>query len=106
MAQRGGAGRRGRVSIRAAVLVMAALGTAVALGVGAVGIMQTVHVAGQAEALYSRSQQPSQQVGLIREQVWKSRWASLSNLTATDKETADKYSTTTKEALAAVQAGI
>jgi methyl-accepting chemotaxis protein len=93
-------------SIRGSLLAMLALCGLVGLIIGGVGLVQTGRVADEAASMYASGVKPTQDVAKIREQLWKSRWASLSNLTATDQATADKYSATTKEALAAIQAGI
>jgi methyl-accepting chemotaxis protein len=97
---------RGAGTIRNSLLALLALCGLVAVTVGAVGLVQIGRVADQASAMYTEGLKPAQDVALIREQLWKSRWASLSNLTAADQETADRYSALTKEALASVQAGV
>ena len=93
-------------TIRNSLLSVLALCGLVAVVVGIVGFVQIGRAADQATAMYTDGLKPSQDVALIREQLWKSRWASLSNLTATDQANADKYSGLTKEALAAAQSGI
>jgi methyl-accepting chemotaxis protein len=97
---------RGAGTIRNSLLALLALCGFVAVAVGAVGLVQIGRVADQASAMYTEGLKPAQDVALIREQLWKSRWASLSNLTAADQETADRYSAVTKEALASVQSGV
>jgi len=93
-------------NIRNSLLMVLALCACVGVAVGAVGLVQTGQVADRTEAMYEQALQPTQDLAQIRERMWKSRWASLSNLTATDKATADKYTVLTNSELDGIQAGI
>jgi methyl-accepting chemotaxis protein len=81
------------LSMRTSLLASAAVALLVALVVGAVGILRTNTTADRAEAIYSEALVPLANVKDIQQLIWHARWASLSNLTATDPAKAATYST-------------
>ena len=93
-------------TIRNSILSVLGLCGLVAVVVGVVGFVQIGRAADQATAMYAEGLKPAQDVALIREQLWRSRWASLSNLTATDPADVERYGALTKEALGTVQSGV
>ncbi|WP_285601862.1 methyl-accepting chemotaxis protein [Kineosporia sp. NBRC 101731] len=93
-------------NIRVALMLVLAIASVATLSVGAVGLVQLNAVAAQTQSLYTDGIKPVQDIAQVREYLWKSRWASLSNLTASDDETAKKYSELTAASLAEVQKAI
>jgi len=78
--------------MRSSLLASAAVALLVAMIVGAVGILRTNTTAGRAEAIYHEALVPLATVKDIQQLIWHARWASLSNLTATDAAKATAYS--------------
>jgi methyl-accepting chemotaxis protein len=81
------------MSIRSSLLASAGVALLVGLSVGAVGVLQTNASAERAEAIHQQALIPLSTVQDIQQVIWHGRWASLSNLTATDPEKAKAYST-------------
>ena len=79
------------LSMRTSLLAAAAVALLVALVVGAVGIQRTTTTADRAEAIYTEALVPLATVKDIQQIIWHARWASLSNLTATDPAKATAY---------------
>jgi len=79
------------LSMRSSLLASAAVALLVAMIVGAVGIQRTNTTAGRAEAIYREALLPLATLKDIQQLIWHARWASLSNLTATDPTKASAY---------------
>ncbi|HEU4348709.1 MAG TPA: methyl-accepting chemotaxis protein [Actinoplanes sp.] len=79
------------LSMRSSLLASAAVALFVAMIVGAVGIHRTNATANRAAAIYHEALVPLATVKDLQQLVWHARWASLSNLTATDPAKAKTY---------------
>ncbi|MDI6098897.1 methyl-accepting chemotaxis protein [Actinoplanes sp. NEAU-A12] len=97
-------GVMGSLSLRASMLVTATIALLAAVVVGAVGVMRMDAIADRAQKIYAESLVPVSTVQDIQQLIWHSRWASLSNLTATDAAKAADYAEETKQQLDLVSA--
>ena len=79
------------LTLRSSLLASAGVALLVAMIVGAVGIVRTKTTADRAEAIYNEALVPLATVKDLQQLVWHARWASLSNLTATDPAKASAY---------------
>ena len=79
------------LSIRNSLLASAAVALLVAVVVGLVGISRTNATADRAQGVYDEALRPLATVKDIEQLIWHARWASLSNLTATDPAKATAY---------------
>jgi methyl-accepting chemotaxis protein len=83
--------RLGALSVRAS-LVVAVVGTGVAgLLVGVVGLLQTQSLAAGEQRMYESSLEPATDIGQLNGLLWKARWASISQGSATDSASAKKF---------------
>ena len=79
------------LSMRSSLLASAGVALLVALIVGTVGILRTEATADRAQSIYSEALVPLATVKDLQQLVWHARWASLSNLVATDPAKASAY---------------
>jgi methyl-accepting chemotaxis protein len=89
----------GSLSLRSSLLVTAAVAVLVAVVVGTVGVLRMNDIASRAERIYAEALVPLSTVEDIQQLIWHSRWASLSNLTATDPAKAAEYARETIQQL-------
>ncbi|WP_440898829.1 methyl-accepting chemotaxis protein [Actinosynnema sp.] len=79
------------LSIRGGLLASAGVALGVAVAIGAVGVVETSNTATKAEAIHQEALLPLSAVKDMQQLIWHGRWASLSNLTASDAEKAKAY---------------
>jgi len=77
--------------MRNSLLASAGVALLIAMIIGAVGIQRTNAIADRAEAIYQESLRPLGTIKDIQQLIWHARWASLSNLTASDPDKAKAY---------------
>jgi methyl-accepting chemotaxis protein len=87
------------LSMRSSLLATAAVALVVAMAVGVVGILRMNAISDRAQAIYHEALLPLAAVEDIQQLIWHSRWASLSNLTATDPAKAAAYAEETSATL-------
>jgi methyl-accepting chemotaxis protein len=85
--------------MRSSLLATAAVALVVAIAVGVVGILRMNAISDRAQAIYHEALLPLAAVEDIQQLIWHSRWASLSNLTATDPAKAAAYAEETSATL-------
>ena len=79
------------LGMRSSLLAAAAVALVVASVIGAVGILRTNTIADRAEGIYQEALRPLATIKDVQQLIWHARWASLSNLTATDPVKAKAY---------------
>jgi methyl-accepting chemotaxis protein len=94
----------GSLNLRTSMLLTATIALLAAVAVGTVGVVRMDAIAERAQKIYAESLVPVSTVQDIQQLIWHSRWASLSNLTATDAAKAAEYADETKEQLGQVSA--
>ncbi|MFD1365183.1 methyl-accepting chemotaxis protein [Actinoplanes sichuanensis] len=87
------------LSLRASMLLTSAVALLAAVVAAVVGVERMDAIADRAQSIYAESLVPVSTVQDIQQLIWHSRWASLSNLTATDPAKAAVYADETKAQL-------
>ncbi|MFI5890191.1 methyl-accepting chemotaxis protein [Actinoplanes sp. NPDC051513] len=98
--------RLSTMSMRSNLLMVAAIGLALAVVVGVAGILRMNQIAGRADAIYRKSLQPLVVVQDVQQMIWHSRWAGLSGSTNTDATKAKAYNDEAAALFTQIDAGI